>query len=673
MPGFSKKESRDSRPVTLKKESLLLREALQLHKRGSINEAEKLYLELIRLGCSNVVIYSNLGVIYSQTNRCSQAFQAFQQAIQVSPKFANAYSGLANICLVLKRYNDALAASSQAVKLDPKLASAHLSLAQAHSHLGKPDKALTALLVAIQLQPANTSYHLLAGKLCSQLQLHTEAIEHLDKVINVQPDCAAAFAYRGTALYRSGQLVQALESYQQAFSIDPSQTIAGAWALYISCQICDWRDASRWSSALARLGLAADQVAEPWMLMALEDRPDRHLVRAHYYFQHQYPYQDDYQPTFIRNRSRIRVGYFSSDIYAHATMVLLAPLLTKRNADAFEIYVYSYNKHQRDVLTEQVKGIVDVYRDMGGASDDILLSTARSDQLDIAIDLKGFTKHARLSMFAKRVAPLQVSFLGYPGSMGSKCYDYLVADRVLIPESERQFYSERILYMPNSYQPNTLETRLADHSLSRAELGLPDNCFVFASFNASYKIQPAEFGIWMNLLRRIPNSVIWIYASCDLACHNLSNAAVEQGVSPKRLIFASSAKLSTHLARMQSADLFLDTFNVNAHTTAADALSVGVPVLTKPGRSLTARVCASLLTALEMPELIANDETDYEDKAFYYATKPSAYHVMRLKLSEKRDASPLFDADAYVQAFENGLSRIYLQALQNKISDTSAW
>jgi predicted O-linked N-acetylglucosamine transferase (SPINDLY family) len=310
---------------------------------------------------------------------------------------------------------------------------------------------------------------------------------------------------------------------------------------------------------------------------------------------------------------------------------------------------------------------------MGGASDDVLLSTARSDQLDIAIDLKGFTEHARLSMFAKRVAPLQVSFLGYPGSMGSKCYDYLVADRVLIPESERKYYSERILYMPYSYQPNSLESRLAGHSLSRADLGLPDNCFVFASFNASYKIQPAEFSIWMNLLRRIPNSVIWIYASCDLVCHNLSHAAVEQGVSPKRLIFASSARLSIHLARMQSADLFLDTFNVNAHTTAADAISVGVPVLTKPGRSFTARVCASLLTALEMPELIAKDETDYEDKAFYYATNPSAYHVMRLKLSKKRDVSPLYDANAYVQAFENGLSRIYLQALQNKISDTSAW
>ena len=353
-------------------------------------------------------------------------------------------------------------------------------------------------------------------------------------------------------------------------------------------------------------------------------------------------------------------------------MILLWPLIVRRNKERFELYLYNYAGDIEDAITAQTQRLVDCYRDIKKMNEEECINLARSDELDIAIDLKGFTRDARLSLFARRIAPIQIAYLGYPGSMGATCFDYLVADKTLIPKQERQYYSEDIIYMPHSYQPSDNARPVADHSFTRAELGLPDQGFVFACFNANYKIQPREFAIWMNLLKHVNGSVLWLYKSNDTAAANLRSKAEEFGVAQERLIFAEPMATKLHLARLRCADLFLDTFNVNAHTTASDALWIGLPVLTKPGRSFTARVGASLLNAIEMPELIAQDEQDYEAKAFYYATNPDAYQAMRQKLWDHRLTTPLFDSDGYVRAFEERMEQVYLASLEeSKLADIS--
>jgi predicted O-linked N-acetylglucosamine transferase (SPINDLY family) len=418
--------------------------------------------------------------------------------------------------------------------------------------------------------------------------------------------------------------------------------------------------------------MTAGSSAEPWTLMALEDRPERHLIRAKHNFNALYQRQEDRITPQKRQDKKIRIGYFSADICHHATMILLWPLIVRRNKERFELYLYNYAGDIEDAITAQTQRLVDCYRDIKKMNEEECINLARSDELDIAIDLKGFTRDARLSLFARRIAPIQIAYLGYPGSMGATCFDYLVADKTLIPKQERQYYSEDIIYMPHSYQPSDNARPVADHSFTRAELGLPDQGFVFACFNANYKIQPREFAIWMNLLKHVNGSVLWLYKSNDTAAANLRSKAEEFGVAQERLIFAEPMATKLHLARLRCADLFLDTFNVNAHTTASDALWIGLPVLTKPGRSFTARVGASLLNAIEMPELIAQDEQDYEAKAFYYATNPDAYQAMRQKLWDHRLTTPLFDSDGYVRAFEERMEQVYLASLEeSKLADIS--
>jgi len=305
-----------------------------------------------------------------------------------------------------------------------------------------------------------------------------------------------------------------------------------------------------------------------------------------------------------------------------------------------------------DDYTKRVKGTVDFYRDIRSISDEEVAQLARSDCIDIAIDLMGYTQDSRPSIFSYRTAPVQISFLGYPGTMGSDCHDYLIADETLIPKDSQKYYSEKILYMPNTYQCNDNTKTIAKKKYSRKELGLPADGFVFTCFNANFKINPPEFEIWMNLLGKIPGSVLWLLSSNTNAQNNLRKYASSFSIDPNRLIFANKCDLPNHLSRHSCGDLFLDTFNYNAHTTASDALWAGLPVLTFIGRSFSSRVTASLLMALDMPELITTSPEQYQNLAYKLATNPQLLSVIRNKLLKNKNMKSLFNSKMFTCDFE---------------------
>lgn len=352
------------------------------------------------------------------------------------------------------------------------------------------------------------------------------------------------------------------------------------------------------------------------------------------------------------DHDRIRIAYLSADFHGHATGYLIAELFEIHDRSRFELIAFSFGPEDQSEMRQRLSAAFDKFIDVRNASDREVATLARKFEVDIAVDLKGFTTDSRTGVFALRAAPVQVSYLGYPGTMGADYIDYLIADRVLIPAASQKYFAEKIAYLPNSYQVNDRRRRIAEKILTRAELGLPADAFVFCCFNNNYKITPAVFECWMRLLKQVEGSVLWLFEDNASAASNLRKEAQARGLNPERLVFARRMALPEHLARHRLADLFLDTLPCNAHTTASDALWAGLPVLTQIGETFAGRVAASLLTAIGLPELITSTPQAYEDLAIELATNSEKLAAIKRKLADNRLTTPLFDTKLFAKHIE---------------------
>ena len=404
-------------------------------------------------------------------------------------------------------------------------------------------------------------------------------------------------------------------------------------------------------------------------MLSFEDNPRNHYLRSKIYAKKKY-----FQKKIKLNKSqpklknkRIRIGYFSADFQNHATMYLAAKIFEKYDRKKFEIYVYSFGLSTNDdEVRQNLINSVNNFKDVINLSEKDIALLARKDNIDIAVDLKGYTKNARTGIFAYRAAPIQINYLGYPGTLGADFIDYIIADPIIIPFDQRHNYSEKIIYLPYTYQPNDNLRKISNKNFNKTEMKLPINGFIFCCFNNSYKISLNEFKIWMRLLKKIKGSVLWLIKSNKWAEHNLLNEAQKLGVENDRIIFADLLTHSDHLARYKLADLFLDTFNYNAHTTASDALWSGLPVVTKIGHAFPARVTASLLNAVGLPELVVKSEIDYENLILDLATSPTKLLKIKEKLIINRLSKPLFDSELYNKHLEEGFEQVYQNNLKGK-------
>jgi predicted O-linked N-acetylglucosamine transferase (SPINDLY family) len=337
----------------------------------------------------------------------------------------------------------------------------------------------------------------------------------------------------------------------------------------------------------------------------------------------------------------------------------MAGLFEQHNKDKFELFAISFGPATKDEMQQRLALSFDQFVEVQNRTDKDIAALCRSLEIDIAIDLKGFTQDSRVGIFSHRAAPIQVNYLGYPGTMGTDYIDYLIADKVLIPEASAPYFTEKIVYLPNSYQVNDAKRRISDTVFIREELGLPASGFVFCCFNNNYKIMPDTFDSWMRILQRVDGSVLWLFEDNPTAALNLRKEADLRGVNPERLVFAPRLPLAEHLARHRAADLFIDTFPYNAHTTASDALWAGLPVLTRTGESFASRVAASLLIAIDLPELITSTQEEYDALAIALATHPERLLAVKQKLARNRLTTPLFDTGLFTQHIEDAYTQMY--------------
>ena len=425
--------------------------------------------------------------------------------------------------------------------------------------------------------------------------------------------------------------------------IAPDFPFARGSLMRLSMTAAHW-DGYETQKALLDAGVRADRpVVEPFIYLALSDRPEDLQRCARLYARARFPAQTPLWQGAPRRPGRIRVGYVCGEFRTHATLYLMAGLFEAHDKAVFEIFAFDNGGGDASPLRARFEAAVERIVDITGLSDAEAAGRIRAQDIDILVDLNGYSGNQRLGVFAHRPAPVQVSYLAYPGTLGAPYMDYILADPVVIPDGEEKYYSEKIIRLPHSYQIND-DKRAIGETPDRAEAGLPEQAFVFCNFNHANKFTPASFTLWMRLLHQTPGSVLWLLAPDPLARENLRQEARQRGVNPDRLIFAETLPFEKHLARLRLADLFLDGLLYGAHTTASDALWAGLPLITCRGSTFAGRVAASLLQAVGLPELVSENAGDFEALALRLARSPQLLAGLRKKLAQNRDRAPLFDA-----------------------------
>jgi predicted O-linked N-acetylglucosamine transferase (SPINDLY family) len=609
--------------------------------------------------------WSNKGIALNNLNLYQESIAAYNEALKLNPNYHEAWSNKSVPLSKLKRFLEASKACDKALSLKPDYAEAYYNKGNALNELKHFDEAIVHYDKALCLQPDYAEAWNNKGVALDAAKHFSEAIAHYDKALSLKPDYAEAWNNKGVALDAAKHFSEAIAHYERALSLQSDLEWIYGDLIHAKMKICSWSDLLEYSENIARKVLANEQITSPFPMLSLIDDSLLHKRSSEIYTRTKYPFNPALGPLLKRPKSQqIRIGYFSADFHNHATGYLMAELFELHDKSQFELIGFSFGPIKNDEMRQRLEKSFDYFIEVGNKSDIETAQLSRSLNIDIAVDLKGFTKDLRAGIFAHRAAPIQVNYLGYPGTMGADYIEYIIADKTLIPLDAQSCYSEKVVYLPNSYQVNDRGRLISERQFTRLELGLPEDRFVFCCFNNNYKILPATFDGWMRILKAVEGSVLWLLQDNLWAVENLKKEAQKQGIDAKRLVFADRMPLSEHLARHCQANLFLDTFPYNAHTTASDALWTGLPVLTLMGQSFASRVAASLLNAMGSPELVTNTREEYEALAIELAMNPKKLADIKLKLTNNRLTTPLFDTPLFARHLESAYIKMYEQYLK---------
>lgn len=617
---------------------------------------------------SNVVVLSNLGSIYKELKHFDMSKALYLKAIQLQDNFAPLQFNFANLLHEMHEYESALVCYQRALALDPKLFQAHTNLGNTLMRLRKNELALESYNLSLSINPNFGLTHANKGKLLKEMHDYGAALKCFDQAIALIPQVAKVYALKAELLNLMKRYDQAVDCYDRVYLLDSSYEFLLGLRLYNKLLYSNWDNFNAELNELTSCINAHQKATQPSQLLSLIDSLPLQLKASKLFVSKEIPPNNALGPLSTRpapnaqNPRKIKIAYVSADFKHHAVCILLAEMFESHNKDEFEFYGLDATppSPQRDEMRERVKATFDHFIDIRAMSDMEVAQMARQLEIDIAVDLGGHTHDSRTGAFAYRVAPVQLSYIGYLGTLGAPYMDYLLADETLIPPSSRAYYTEKIAYLP-CYQVNDSKRKISDRVFTREELKLPPEGFVYCCFNNSYKINPTVFDAWMQILSAVKGSVLMLLDDhAQTKLHLQKNAAL-RGVSPERLIFGERLDAPEYLARFKSADLFLDTTPYNAGTTASDALWVGLPVLTLIGETFAARMAASALVGLGVPELIASTQSDYVQMAIELGTEPVKLSKLKQKIDQQRSQCLLFNARMFAQ----NLEKTYKKMLHN--------
>jgi len=666
--------------------SPLIQRGFALHQEGKLEEARAIYEEILKLEPTHFDALQLLGTILLQFKNYLQAVDLLTRALELNPQFASGYYNRGNalkslgrlheaiesyqkaiilqsdyaealnncgVCLQeLKDFEGAIASFKKALELKPSHAPAYNNLGNALRSLKEYEEALINYEMAIRINKSYAEPYNNRGLTLLELSRFKHALASYDHAIAINPNYAEAHHNRGVILQELNRFDEAIDSFENAFRLNPDLPFLHGNLQHAKMLVCNWTDFDNQVNALSNKIFNQKKVSSSFSMLGLIDSPEVLQFSAKIYSQEKYPLNPilGQIPKRVQGQ-RIRVGYFSADYRNHAVSILTAELYELHDNSKFELIAFSFGADDQSPIRARIEQAFDQFIDVSKMSDKEIAQLSRKMGIDIAVDLGGHTFNSRTNIFAYRAAPIQVSYIGYLGTMGSSYFDYLIADDAIIPSNMTEYYSEKIAYIP-SYQVNDSHRKISEKSITRELLGIPKDAFVFTCFNNNYKTTPDTFSSWMRILKAVDRSVLYLYADNEWAHANLKEETRKSGVDLQRVLFGKRLPTDQYLARYRTCDLFLDTTPYNAGTTASDALWTGLPVLTLIGQSFASRVAASLLRAIDLPELITHTREEYEALAIELATQPHKLAAIKQKLSENRLTTPLFDTPRFTKHLE---------------------
>jgi len=605
---------------------VLLQNAVRLHQAGDLAGAARLYGAILAANPRHFQALYLLGFVHFQRGEFSDAERLIDESLRVNPQSPDA----------------------------------HYNRGCALQQLGRHEEALSSFERAVALKPDYDDAWTNRGATLLALRRPGDALHSFDRTLALKPFDKEALSNRGATLFEMKRYAEAATDYEALLTVDPSFPFSRGDAALCRAYCCNWKSLADDRARLHKDTQLGRPVLSPHASTLISDSSADQKICAEIWVQQRCP---EAQSRLWRgeryDHDKIRVAYLSADFHSHATAYLAAGVFERHDRTRFEVSAISFGPDDGSEMRSRLRRAFDHFDDVLTRSDADVARMLKAMEVDIAVDLKGFTHGARPGIFALRSAPIQVNYLGHPGTMGAPYIDYIIADETVIPDGDDGFYSEKVVRLPGSYQPNDCSRAIADAIPRRSDEALPERGFVFCSFNSSYKITPEIFDVWMRLVKSVPGSVLWLLEDNEAAVSNLRREADARGVSPGRIVFAQRKRPAGHLARHRLADLFLDTLPCNAHTTASDALWSGLPVLTCTGRTFAGRVAASLLSAVGLPELITASLAEYETLATRLARDEPLLASLKAKLAKNRDSTSLFDTAAYTRNLEAAYIAMY--------------
>jgi predicted O-linked N-acetylglucosamine transferase (SPINDLY family) len=604
------------------------------------------------------------GVLAHRARRWDAAVQEFERATELAPADALMWINLARSRMALAQHGPALAAALRACELDRTSAIACRMAAELALQMARPADALAALEALAEDAPRDHDYYNALGNALFQTRKPRQAVDAYFQALTLKVDSAIVHYRLGLCFMDLAMDLEAAQCFRTAISLDDGATRALALSLVVQTnrQACEWQQDAQDTRALLdavdRDDPETARLLLPFALISIESTPQQQRRLAERRVAGLTGHIVPLPAPGARRPGRIRVGYLSSDFYHHATAVLMTELLERRDTGRFETFLYSHSREDGTDTTRRVRAACEHFVDVRHMGNCAVAQRIRDDGIDILIDLKGHTRDSRMELMAYRPAPVQAAYLGYPATSGAPFIDYMIGDRVTTPLAHAAHYTEQIAQLEGCYQPNDAARPLPPCP-PRAALGLPDDAVVLCCFNQTYKLSPNMLDLWSRILAGAPRAVLWMLAWNPHAKENLLRELAARGVAPQRVFFADKLDLASHLGRLRAADLFLDTWPCNAHTTASEALWAGVPVLTVPGETFASRVAASLVTACGLGELACRSEDDYVELATALANEPDTLGGIKTHLDVNRRTLPLFDAERLARDMDALLTRMH--------------
>ena len=641
----------------------IFKTALNLHMAGKAKEALKLYLKLIKGNHHNDKLLFLIGTSYLQIDEYDKAIHYLDNSIKINSKFQDAYNNRGIALTKKNKYEDSIRDYDNAINLKKDFFDAYLNKGISLNKINQPIKAIECFNLCVKLKPNDSKIYYNLGNVYRNLKNYEKAVKSYSKAIQLNENYTEAYHGRGSLLEHFNHIELASKDYEKAIKLKDDFDFLYGDLMFSKMNICDWNNYDFLKKKIEDGIEKKKKIIKPFKILSLNDNQDQHKVTSEIFYK--YLHNNNIfkvSEIFSQKKDRMKIGYFSPDFRNHAVLHLILDVFKNHDKSIFEIYGFDHGP-KKDALTDGASKYFYKFFNVYDLTEKEIATLSRENGIDIAIDLCGHTKHSINQTYYYRTAPIQINYLGYPGTMGNKYYDYIIADKYILPKEEFKNFYEKVLYLPNCYQPNQAKIKVSNKNFSRKDFNLPENYFVFGCLNSNYKINPLIFNCWMKILYKCKNSILWLLKENDKSAENLIKEAQKRGINKERIIFAERTSLEIHLKRFEFIDLFLDTYPYGAHTTASEAIRMGIPVLTMIGKSFASRVASSILINVGLEKLVTKNINEYIKIATEIALDKNKLVELKAHLANPNNTDNLFNSKKFTKDLEN----IFLNLIKDKI------